>query len=65
VQVRDAEGAVLAERPLHNGERYALQGSGPWSVVVGRADAADVTVRGQPMDLSAIARSNVARFEVK
>jgi len=65
VQVRDAKGAVLAERTLHKGERYALQGSGPWSVVVGRADAADVTVRGQPMDLSAIARSNVARFEVK
>ncbi len=65
VQVRDAKGAVLAERTLHKGERYALQGRGPWSVVVGRADAADVTVRGQPMDLSAIARSNVARFEVK
>ncbi|MBZ0225789.1 MAG: DUF4115 domain-containing protein [Comamonas sp.] len=65
VQVRDPKGMVLAERTLHKGERYALQGSGPWSVVIGRADAADVTVRGQPMDLSAIARSNVARFEVK
>ena len=65
VQVRDSKGTVLAERTLQKGERYALQGSGPWSVVVGRADAADVTVRGQPMDLSAIARSNVARFEVK
>jgi len=65
VQVRDAQGAVLAERNLQKGERYAAQGSGPWSVVIGRADAADVTVRGQPMDLSAIARSNVARFEVK
>ena len=65
LQVRDAQGAVLAERNLQGGERYAAQGSGPWSVVIGRADAADVTVRGQPMDLSAIARSNVARFEVK
>lgn len=65
VQIRDSKGAVLAERTLEKGERYAAQGSGPWSVVIGRADAADVTVRGQPMDLSAIARSNVARFEVK
>lgn len=65
VQVRDAQGTVLAERNLQKGERYAAQGSGPWAVVIGRADAAEVTVRGQPMDLSAIARSNVARFEVK
>lgn len=65
VQVRDPKGTVLAERTLHKGDRYAAQGSGPWSVVIGRADAADVTVRGQPVDLSAIARSNVARFEVK
>lgn len=65
VQVRDASGTVLAERTLEKGDRIAAQGNGPWSVVIGRADAADVTVRGQSMDLSAIARSNVARFEVK
>lgn len=65
VQVRDSQGAILTERILQPGDRYAATGNGPWAVVIGRADAADVSVRGQVMDLSAIARSNVARFEVK
>lgn len=64
VQVRDARGAVLVQKTLEAGERYAAQGDGPWSVVIGRADAAEVSVRGKPMDLNAVARSNVARFEV-
>ena len=65
VQVRDASGAVMVEKTLQKGDKFAAQGAGPWSVVVGRADAADVVVRGQAMDLMSIARSNVARFEVK
>lgn len=64
VQVRDARGAVLVQKTLEAGERYAAQGDGPWSVVIGRADAAEVSVRGKPMDLNVVARSNVARFEV-
>lgn len=65
LQVRDSRGTVLTERTLQRGDRYVAQGDGPWSVVLGRADAASVTVRGQAMDLGAVARSNVARFEVK
>ncbi|OJU87184.1 MAG: hypothetical protein BGO13_15185 [Burkholderiales bacterium 66-5] len=65
VQIRDASGTILLEKTLRKGDRFAAQGSGPWSVVIGRADAADVVVRGQVMDLMGIARSNVARFEVK
>lgn len=65
LQVRDGKGTVLTERTLQTGDRYVAQGDGPWSVVLGRADAASVTVRGQAMDLGAVARSNVARFEVK
>lgn len=65
VQVRDASGAVLLEKTLQKGDRFAAQGAGPWTVIIGRADAADVVVRGHAMDLMSIARSNVARFEVK
>lgn len=64
-QVRDASGAVLLEKTLQKGDRFVAQGAGPWSVVIGRANAADVVVRGQAMDLMGIARSNVARLEVK
>jgi len=37
----------------------------PLSVVVGRADVTDVFVRGKPLELNAVSRENVARFEVK
>ena len=65
VQVRNAAGQVLLQKELASGESYSAEGSPPWSVVIGRADAAEAVVRGQAMDLKAIARNNVARFEVK
>jgi cytoskeleton protein RodZ len=40
-------------------------GNLPLSVVLGRADAVQVQVRGQAFDVKALAKDNVARFEVK
>jgi len=37
----------------------------PLAAVVGKADLTQVTVRGKAFDLNAVARDNVARFEVK
>ena len=37
----------------------------PLTVAVGKADLATVEVNGAPFDVQAVARSNVARFEVK
>lgn len=65
VQVRGASGEVVLQKSLAAGESVSAAGAPPWAVVVGRADATDVIVRGKPMDLKAIARENVARFEVK
>ncbi|ADV00764.1 helix-turn-helix domain-containing protein [Alicycliphilus denitrificans] len=65
VQVRNGAGRVVLQKAMAAGENYSAEGPSPWSVVVGKADATDVIVRGQPMDLKAIARENVARFEVK
>jgi cytoskeleton protein RodZ len=40
--------------------------TGPlYTVVIGRTDVVQVTVRGKPFDLSPFARSSVARFEVQ
>lgn len=64
VQVRSG-GAVVLQKTLEAGESVAVPGTAPWSVVIGRADATEVIVRGQPMDLKTLARDNVARFEVK
>jgi cytoskeleton protein RodZ len=65
VQVIDAKGAAVLRRVLQAGERVPVTGALPLSVVVGRSDAVDVQVHGQPLALSSIAKNNVARFEVK
>jgi len=64
VEVR-AGGRLVAQRLLRSGETLAVSDAGPLSVVVGKADATEVLVRGQAMDLAAVARNNVARFEAK
>lgn len=65
VQVRNGAGKVVLQKALAAGDSYSAEGDPPWRVVIGRADAIEVVVRGQPMDLKAVSRENVARFEVK
>jgi cytoskeleton protein RodZ len=65
IQVRDASGNLVVQRKLEAGERVVAAGALPLSVVVGRADVTDIFVRGKQLDISALARENVARFEVK
>ncbi|WP_137893926.1 helix-turn-helix domain-containing protein [Ramlibacter sp. 2FC] len=65
IKVTDARGTVVLSRLLKAGESAGASGQLPLSVVVGRADATRVQLRGQPMDLAPITRDNVARFEVK
>ena len=65
VQVRDAAGTVVLQRNLAAEESVSVGAPAPLSVVIGRADATEVFVRGKPFDLAAVSRENVARFEVK
>jgi cytoskeleton protein RodZ len=65
VKVTDAKGTVVLSRTISPGEQVASAGALPLMVVVGRADVTRVLVRGTAFDLSAYARENVARFEVK
>lgn len=64
IQVRGG-GKVLEQKTLNAGEFFETQAPKPLSVVIGRADAAEVQVGGAAFDLGAVARENVARFEVK
>lgn len=64
VEVIDASGTVQLRKTMSSGETVGASGVMPLSVVVGRADTTDVQVRGQPFDLTRIAKDNVARFEV-
>ena len=65
VRVSDSRGATVFEKVLKAGVPQATNGTPPLTVVVGNARATTVQVRGQPFDLSAITRNNVARFEVR
>ena len=68
VEVRSATGSSLFKKLLNPGETAGASGNLgalPLTVIVGRADVTQVEVRGKPVDLTPIAKSNVARFEVK
>ena len=65
VQVADANGVVQVNRTLMTGEVLAVPATAPVSIVVGRVDAMEVEVRGQPFALAEFTKENVARFEVK
>lgn len=65
VQVTDAKGVTQLHKTLQAGEQISVSGELPLSVVLGRADLIAVTVRNQVLDLGAVTKNNVARFEVK
>jgi len=65
VQVIDGAGQFKLRKVMQDGEVVRVTGQLPLSVTVGRADEVSVSVRGKPMDLTPLARENVARFEVK
>ena len=63
--VRDASGKPLVNRTLAAGETLGLSGELPLSVTIGRKDAVDVTVRGEPFDHRSLSRTTVSRFQVQ
>jgi cytoskeleton protein RodZ len=64
VEVKNASGATVFKKLLNEGESAGTSGALPLTVIVGRADVTQVEVRGKPINLIPIAKSNVARFEV-
>ncbi len=65
VEVVDATGSAVLRRTLNAGEQVSVAGKPVMRVVVGNAGAVQVKVRGQELDVKALAQDNVARFEVK
>lgn len=65
IEVVGASGNLLMQRELAAGEHVDFSADAPYKVVIGRADAAQVSVRGKALDVAVFARNNVARFEVK
>ena len=65
IEATDAKGQVVLSRVLNSGEIAGAAGALPLKVVVGRANETLVQIRGKAFDLNAVAKDNVARFEVK
>jgi cytoskeleton protein RodZ len=64
VEVKNSAGGTVFKKLLNAGDNVGASGILPLTVIVGRADVTQVEVRGKPVDLASIAKSNVARFEV-
>lgn len=69
IEVRDADGKVILQRTLQNGDKAGAgpsQGKLPLSIIVGRANMTQVSVRGKAFDLEPVSSKDaVARFQVK
>lgn len=65
VEVTDAIGNVQLRKTMVEGENLGVSGRLPMRVVLGRADMAEVQMRGQPLNLTPSSKDNVARFEVR
>jgi cytoskeleton protein RodZ len=65
VEVIDARGQPLLLRLLQPGESVGIEGAAPLRVIIGNVAVTQMSFRGQPVDLKASARDNVARLELK
>jgi len=65
VEVTDAHGKPLFSRLLRQGEAVGIDGVPPLKVRIGNAAGTQVVFRGQPTELQAFTRDNVARLELK
>ena len=62
LQVTDAGGQVLTARLVPAGETVELAGALPLKLKIGNVRGTELRFRGQPVDLSAAARDNVANL---
>jgi len=65
VDVTDGEGVKRVSRIVRAGETLSMGGVAPWSLKIGNAGGVKVTLRGEPIELAAFTRNNVARLELK
>jgi cytoskeleton protein RodZ len=65
IEVRDGQGRLLLSRIVQRGEAVGVDGLMPLRLTIGNAPATQVLLRGQPVDLAASTRDNVARIELR
>ncbi|MEO8525446.1 MAG: helix-turn-helix domain-containing protein [Caldimonas sp.] len=65
IEVNDGRGQTLVSRSMKAGETAAFDGTPPLRLRIGNAAGTQVVFRGQPTDLKAFTRDNVARLELR
>ena len=65
VEARDGRGRVLLSRLVSSGEELGIDGALPIRMTIGNAQATTLAFRGQPVDLLARTRDNVARVQLQ
>lgn len=65
IEVKDVNGGKLLSRHVLAGESVRVDGVPPLRILVGNASGVKLTYKGQPVDLVASTRNNVARLELK
>jgi cytoskeleton protein RodZ len=64
IEVRDAKGTIVLSTMGYPGATHAVGGAFPLEVVLGNAEAVNVTMRGAPYDTTPYVKQNVAKFRV-
>jgi len=65
IEVRDGNGKVLLGRTIAAGETVNLDGQTPLRVRIGNVAGTEINYNGKAVDLSAVARNNLARIELE
>ncbi len=65
VEVRDKNGKIIHSQNNAAGADQVVEGEGPLSLVIGSAPNVKLTYKGQPVDLSAFAKADVARLTLE
>jgi cytoskeleton protein RodZ len=65
IEVTDSRGRALLARLVQPGEAIGLDGAAPFRVRIGNASGTQLSFRGQPLELAANTRDNVASLELK
>lgn len=62
VEIYDGEGEKIAFGVKKAGYIMTVSGTPPFSVVLGKHDAVDITLNGEPVDVSAFPKNRLAKF---
>ena len=65
VDISDARGVSLISRLVKAGEAVGVDGTPPFKVRIGNVAGTRLAYRGQPVELAAATRDNIARLELK